>query len=214
MGQNKFTAAPIDESIGLLNKINANALTEIKNKNPKFSSILELGVIGGEKEINNEELKLRVEVSKIVLEETLKQTKEKYLPLLRAKLKRLQTIEMYSQIIIAISSTTVVGLLSQASEEYNYMDAASIAAIFSLIGAILTIILKQNSGEWAMNNQNTAGSFNSLVNHRIKAEEILREMNVLAQFIDTNIEELKELVKQCNDINRDIRIIIDNYITK
>jgi len=214
MGQGKFTSAPIDESIGLLNKINASALNDIKDRHPEFSSILEVGVIGGEKEIGNNELEVRVEVCKVALDETLKQTKDKYLPNLRAKLRRLQKIELWSQIIIVISSSTVFGLLTQDLEKEGVLYTAYFAAALSLVGALLTIILKQNSGEWSMNNQNVANSYNSLVNYRIKAEEILREINVLSQFIENNAKELKELVKQCNDINREIRIIIDNYIMK
>jgi hypothetical protein len=74
MGQGKFTTAPIDESIGLLSRINKSALDEIRRKHPEFSSILEQGVIGGEKEIDQNELAVRAEVCKVVLEETLNQS--------------------------------------------------------------------------------------------------------------------------------------------
>ena len=148
-------------------------------------------------------------MSKVTIEETLKQTKEKYLPTLRNKLRRLQKIELWSQIIIIISSSTVFGLLTQDIEKSGFLYTAYIAAILSLVGALLTIILKQNTGEWSMNNQNVANSFYSLVNSRIGAEEILRELNVLSNFIENNTNEIIDLIKRCNDVNRDIRLIID-----
>lgn len=212
MGQSKFISAPIDESIGLLNKINLTALNIIREKHPEFSSILELGVIGGEKELNINELSVKIEVCKVALEETLKQSKDKYFPLLRAKLRKLQKIELWSQIIIVVSSSTVFGLLTQDLEKNGFLYVAYIAAILSLIGALLTIILKQNSGEWSMNNQNIANSYNSLVNFRIQAEEVLRDINVMSQFINTNTDELLVAIKKCNDVNREIRKIIDNCI--
>jgi hypothetical protein len=163
MGQGKFTTAPIDESIGLLSRINKSALDEIRRKHPEFSSILEQGVIGGEKEIDQNELAVRAEVCKVVLEETLNQSKDKYLPHLRNKLKSLQKIELWSQIIIVVSSSTVFGLLTQDLENSGFLYTAYIAAGLSLVGAILTIILKQNSGEWSMNNQNVASAYSSLI---------------------------------------------------
>ena len=209
MGQGKFTTAPIDESVGLLNKINKNALENIRSKHPEFSSILELGVIGGEKDINEAELIVRVEVSKVTLEETLKQTKEKYLPHFRNKLRKLQKIELSTQIIIVIGSSAVLGALLNDIEDY-FKYAAYIGAVLTLIGALLTIILKKNSSEWTMNNLNIANSFNSLVNHRIKAEEILREITILSQFSNNNnSKELINLVYKCNLTNREIRKIID-----
>lgn len=214
MGQSKFTSAPIDESIGLLNKINKSALDEIRRKHPEFSSILEQGVIGGEKKIDKNELAVRAEVCKVVLEETLNKSKDKYLPHLRNKLKRLQKIELWSQIVIVVSSSTVFGLLTQDLENSGFLYTAYIAAGLSLVGAILTIILKQNSGEWSMNNQNIASAYSSLISFRINAEELLRELNVLAQFTETNAEKLSEVINKCNDVNREIRIIIDNYILK
>ncbi len=214
MGQGKFTSAPIDESIGLLNRINKSALDAIRSKHPEFSSILEQGVIGGEKEINNDELTVRAEVCKVALEETLNQSKNKYLPHLQNKLKKLQKIELWSQIIIVVSSSTVFGLLTQDLGNSGFLFTAYIAAGLSLIGAILTIILKQNSGEWSNNNQNIASSYTSLVNFRIKAEELFREINILTQFTENNSEKLSVVINDCNDVNREIRIIIDKYILK
>ena len=209
-----YTFAPINESVGLLNKLNNKALDEIRKKHPDFISILEPEVVQDKNRVPHSELAIRVEVCKIALEETLKQTKDIYLPLLRKKLSRLQRIEVLTQIIIVISSSTVFGLLTQDLEQSGFLYVAYIGAGLSLVGALLTIILKQNSGEWSMNNQNVAGLFNSLINNRIKAEEILRELNVLSLFIDANAGEISELINQCNETNRNIRTIIDGIIVR
>jgi hypothetical protein len=94
MGTGKFSTAPIDETIGLLNKINISALTKIQQRYPEFQSILETGVIAGVSSMSTDELNVRAEVCKITLEETLKKSKEIYLPLIRSKLKKLQRIEL------------------------------------------------------------------------------------------------------------------------
>jgi hypothetical protein len=102
--------------------------------------------------------------------------------------------------------------LASNFKEGGFKEATYLGAILSMIGALLTIFLKQNSGDWSMNNQNIAGSFNNLVNYRIEAEELLQSINVKIKFIKTNVEEIMELIKQCNDMNRKIRSIIDKYI--
>jgi hypothetical protein len=215
MGLGTQSLAPIDESIGLLNTLNKEALNKIRNANPDFRAILETGVVGGLKEISIRELTVRADISRAALEESLKQTRDKYLPHLRKKLKFLQQIELWTQIIIVVSSSTVFILLIKGVEKsgIGYVGPY-IGAGLSLVGAILTIFLKQNSGEWSMNNQNVAHSFNSLVVSRIEAEEMLSELNLQTQFIENNKDSLSDLISKCNEVNKKIRIIIDKYPDK
>lgn len=211
MGERKHAMAPIDESVGLLNIMNSDLLDDIRDKNPDYRDILETGVIAGEADISSEELKLRAELCMTTITETLKKSKEQYLPSLSKKLKRLQKIELWSQLIIVISSSAVLVLLLKEAENPGLKWGAYIGASLSTIGALLTVFLKRNSGGWSFNNQNVATAFDKLVSLRIEAEEILRQLNVKVQFIDNNADTIVELIQKCNKINKDIRNIIDRH---
>lgn len=207
MGLENTMNAPIDESLGLLNQTNSVALRNLREKYPEFKSILELGVIGGANDLEIDELRLRVEVSKLALLETLKTSKDTFLPKFRRKLKFLQKIELWAQMIIVLSSSTVFGLIGEL-EKGEFKLTSYVAGGFTLASALLTIILKQNTGEWAMNNHNIANSYGELVKLRIDAEETLREMEILSQFPENNLEKLTKFVEQSNNTNRKMLLII------
>ncbi|WP_397445967.1 hypothetical protein [Polaribacter sp. R77954] len=204
--------APIDESVGILNKLNSNALEEFRNQNPEFSEILELGVIGGESQMSLDELKIRIKVSQISLQETLKETKIKYLPYFRKKIKRLQTLELWSQIIVVVTSSTTIGLLSTNKEFDGKEIVTIVSAVLSLLGAIFSVSVNLNTGKSETGKKNVSKMFNDLITHRIEAEETLREINIKSNFITENESELIKLIESCNKTNRDIRTIIDTTI--
>lgn len=212
---NKIKEASIEESLGLLNIVNPEALKVLREEFPESQSTLFLGEVAAPRSVDTiKELKMRIKVSKVALIETIKRTKDSYLPVLKSKLQRLQKIEFWTQVIIVISSSAMFTLLIQGLEsnkELAYLGAYLSAAL-SLVGAILTIILKQNTGEWALNNQNIAKSCNDLVDYVITGEEYIQALDIQYKFVSEEaIDEIKTLINNCNALNRKMRGIVDKY---
>ena len=205
MGQGKFTSAPIDESVGLLNAINRDSLNEIRDKYPSYRSILEIGIIAGEKKIDNEELTVRAELCKLALEQAFKQIKQITLPKLRSKHRFLQRIEIVAQIIIMFSSSTILlGLITQGFANVGLLvQTVYVGAILSLISSILTLVVKRN--------KNVENDFNTLVNSTIDSEEILRDISISIQFINKNVDKIFILIEKCNTETRIMRLLIEKY---
>lgn len=208
MGFTKMSDVPIDESVGLLDFLNHSELDSFRSNNPNFKHILELGEIGGEVDVEDSELMVRAKLAKTVLTEVLHQTKERYLPQLSRKIKKLKRLELMSQIVIMISSSTIMALLLTESESKGVKYGSYVAAALSLISAILTLILKKNSGEWNFNKENQANVYETLVTKRIEAEEILQEIDLIISLKNKTLEEVSPIFKQGNELAKELKMII------
>ena len=211
MGKELYHSPSIDQSVGLLNIIGKSKLEELRARFPNHKEILEIGQIAGPEDISIDELTARYELTKTTLETTLSETKEYLIPKLRKKLKKLRTIELWSQIIILISSCSIFVLLNQNFEGSERNPFPYIAAGLSTLGALFTIFIKKDSGEWAMNNRNVANSFDSIITNRIRAEEILREITVLSKFMKDNVDKLTSMIERANTLNAEMIDVIEKY---
>lgn len=185
----------IDEMIAFLEKQQPTTIQKIRKDNPSFSAILKIGSVLGESD-NSDELKIRATVCFSATEAIIKKCDEE-LPKLKARLKGSQKLQLYGQILTAVSGASVITTLATDHKMITY-----IAGGLSLIGALVPLIVDSQKKGLDKNKQ-LDDTYSELIRMKLEAERNTKELQF---FIDNNfnVQGISEVINRCNLLCSDI----------
>ena len=189
----------IDEMIAFLEKQQPTKIQKIRKDNPSFSAILKIGSILGESD-NPDELKIRATVCFSATETIIKKCDEE-LPKLKTRLKGSQKLQLYGQILTAVSGASVITTLATDHKPITY-----IAGGLSLIGALVPLIVDSQQKGLDKNKQ-LDDTYSELIRMKLEAE---RNANELHFFIDNNfnVKGISEVINRCNQLCSEIAVLL------
>jgi len=185
----KTAVPPIDELIGFLNKYDNTQIALLKQKFPNHFKLFSEGVILGEE--YNDELEVRAESCRIALDSIVKKCDE-VIPLLKEKMKQLNVIQLFSQIIVAIGGASIFGLI----QNDGFYVVKYIAASFVLIGSIINIYFQFVSNSLLPDSNSFFKDYNGVIDCSINSQKCLFEITTLLKITQKTKEDKKELRMQ------------------
>lgn len=189
----KINEVKINESLSLLEDFNPSVINELKKSYPHLSKVFKGGImLGAEEEISkkiannssngnlsswnetkNQEAELRLKIAMSSLEVIVSKC-DSFIPNLKKKLKRLNAIQLVSQLVIAISGASLLTILStEISKSVNYLIGA-----LTLTGSLLTIYIQSKSTSITPNSKSIFKIYEDLVNLHLNAEQKLSELKI------------------------------------
>lgn len=183
--------------VSYLNTNEKNKLVTLKQKFEEFKDYLEPGVImeTDEKTTEVEEYKFRLEVCNTGLLSIFKKA-EQNISELRIRLKKLNTIQLISQLIVLLSGATILSTI-QSDFGGNYKGLKFIAPSLVLVASILTIWAKNKSESFLTGNKNLYESTSNLITLKNQANFLLAEIKILQKYF--NLENAKATIESAND---------------
>lgn len=208
MGQIKVNQdAPINEIVGLLNAYSQSELSSIQEEFPEYEKFLKPGIIMGEDEASEDEvkeLKIRTKVCKTGLKLIIQKSGE-FLPKVKSRLKLLNNVQFISQIVIAITGASIIVFLQEKHGE----SVKIIIGCLTLIAAILTLYVQHKSGTISLGENSLSKIFNDLTDYKLTAEHYLQELKIIEELnFSSSIEEVSQIIKKSNDISSEMKKII------
>ena len=190
----------INYLVRYLNNNDKNRLITLKQKFEEFKGYLEEpepGIIMGtdEKSSEIEEYKFRLEVCNAGLLSIFNKA-EQVISQLRIKLKKLNNIQLVSQLIVLLSGATILSTLqNDFDEEYKWLKF--IAPSLVLVASILTIWAKNKSESFLTGNKNLYESTSNLITLKNQASFLLAEIIITQKYF--NLEKAKATIEAAND---------------
>lgn len=179
----------------LANEI-TNGITDISRSTPNHQTI--------EESIKKEtELRLELVISslRIVTEQC-----EKVIPQLKQKIKRLNNLQLISQIIIAISGASLLTVLN--SETSKIMNL--VIGFLTLSGSLLTIYVQYKSYAMDSSSKSLLVVYEEISNLYIDADHNLAELKVYGQLeTEASANRLRELISNGNELCLRLRKLLN-----
>ena len=198
---------PVDEVVSFINRYDHKILKQLKEKDNKYSAILYLGKkLGGEE--NTDELKVRLEICLIALEKVSKICQE-VLPKLRHKVLSINRLNLFAQIIIIISSASLLKIING---DYEILKIA--VAILILTSSILTTVIQNRINSIFPNSNNIYATYDFITSKLITSQKLERELQIANQ-LNYNHFSVYELITSanelCSEFNREFYKLNLNY---
>lgn len=185
----------IDEMIAFLEKRQPQIIQKIRTENPGYLNILKEGEeLGPSTDI--EELKVRAKVCFASTEAAIKICNEN-LPVLKSKLKGVQKLQMWGQVITTIGGASVLATLA-----LKYTSITYYAGGLSLLGSLIPLILEQKNKGLDKNKQ-VDEIYTELIKLKLEAE---RNATELKFFIENNfnVQGISDVINRCNQIYAEV----------
>ncbi len=194
-----------NELIGFLKQYDKVELEQLAAKYPQYGGQLVEGITLGDEiavRSTSDILMFRLELCKKGLESVIKES-EKVIPQLKRKLRRLKNVQFYSQVLVAVSSASILVMLGKSNAIFNM-----VAAGLALLGSLLSIYVQTQSNGIGDRSQSISKAYTQLVESDIKAQKLLTEVKILHQFQDfSEIEAIHQLINDSNTICEEVRAI-------
>jgi hypothetical protein len=193
----KNSQSKINFLVSYLNNNDKNKLVTLKQKFEEFQEYLEPGIIleSNEKIFEIEEYKFRLELCNVGLLSIFKKAEQDILKS-RIKLKKINNIQIVSQLIVLLSGATIL-LTLQDDFGGNFKWLKYIAPSLVLVASILTIWAKNKSESFLVGNKNLYESTSNLITLKNQASFLLAEITILQNFF--NLERVKATIEAAND---------------
>ena len=185
----------IDEIVAFLEKKQPQTIEKIRLENPSYTHILKAGeILGTSTDI--EELKARAKVCFASTDAVVKICDEQ-LPLLKAKLKGSQKLQLWGQIVTTISGASVITTLATKHTDITY-----VAGGLSLLGALVPLVVDQRNKGLDKKRQ-LDETYTDLIKLKLEAERNKQELKF---FIDNefNVDGISDVINRCNQLCSDI----------
>jgi hypothetical protein len=195
----------INEVLGLINDRQPKLLDELRAKFNDHKEIIQLGQTLGEVgNISVNEIMVRAEVCMSGLKVVLS-TCDSNLPLLKQRLKNLGSIQVISQVIVALSGAT---LLTQ--NQTAHPQVKIIVGFLALSGSILTVFAQHKSGTILSNSQSIFSIYDKLVDNKFEAELLRQEIEIEIKIAnEENPDKLITIISDANKICLEIRKMLE-----
>lgn len=209
MGQNNVNKTPpTNEIVDFLRLYDKSKVTELESSFPEYQKLFKEGMMMGENRVEtvNEELKVRAEITKKGLQLILKKSEE-LLPKVKSKIKKLNSIQFISQVVVAISGASI---LLSLEKKFNFITP--LVGVLTLVASLLTLFIQHKSGTIAFGDNSLSQLFNELTDYKLKAERFLEEL-IIAERLDysSSIEKVSQIINESNDISLEMKKIIAKY---
>jgi hypothetical protein len=193
----------IDELVGILYLYNNDELVKYQKMFPKYYDILKPGIIAGRaKKIDDIDCFTGIGIDAL---NTIKNECAKKINKIKSKLRLQKNIMLVAQIIIMVSSCSLIGMLTL---EYSNSNTISyISAIMALGASILTLYAQNSLAAIGPYNRNIFNIYEELVKYYIEAEETVKEIEILKKNRN-NENKISNLVKKGNEISHNVKKIL------
>ena len=187
----------INEMVYVLEKLNPTKLNQIREQNPDYSEMLELGVTLGADENKDltTEIQIKAEICKESNSEILKKCDTEF-PIIKRRIKNYRKLNLLSQIITSISSAGVVSTLLAEKFE-NQKTIGLIMGTIGLFSSLIPII-----NEYVItgiNNKKINESFEDLVKYRLEIENNNKELSYFIKSKSPDYEKVSAIINNCNE---------------
>lgn len=185
----------IDEIVAFLEKNQPQTIEKLRLENPSYIHILKAGeILGTSTDI--EELKARAKACFASTDAVVKICDE-HLPLLKAKLKGSQKLQLWGQIVTTISGASVITTLATKHTDITYA-----AGGLSLLGALVPLVVDQRNKGLDKKRQ-LDETYTELIKLKLEAERNKQELKF---FIDNefNVDGISDVINRCNQLCSDI----------
>lgn len=194
---------PVDEIVGFLNSYHNETLIKLKTKYPEYREIFEIGIRAGEEKRDKRELEVRTELCVEGLKAIVLSC-EKYIPKIRKKIRTSNRLSFTAQIIILISSGSIILLLK---EDYGKLTGY-IGASLALIGSIISLIAQNRLSNLKPNSDDLIKTLEKLVSNKLEAQRILQELKISINF-QNSPETIKSIIIAGNDLSFKTQKLLD-----
>ncbi len=194
---------PVDEIVGFLNSYHNETLIKLKTKYPEYSEIFEIGIRAGEEIRDKNELEVRTELCIEGLKAIVLSCEE-YIPKIRKKIRTSNRLSFTAQIIILISSGSIILLLK---ENYGKL-MGYIGASLALIGSIISLIAQNRLSNLRPNSDDLVKTLEKLVSNKLEAQRILQELKISIKF-QNSFETIKSFIIAGNDLSFKTQKLLD-----
>lgn len=192
----------IDEMVAFLEQEQPAAIEKIRNDNPSFSDLLKTGSMLGESD-DSDELKIRATVCFSATDVIIRKCDEE-LPKLKARLKGSQKLQLFGQILTAVSGASVITTLAT-----NHKTITYIAGSLSLLGSLIPLVVESQNRSLNRNKQ-VEDTYAELTRMKLEAG---RNNTELKFFIENNfnIKGISEVINRSNQLCSDITALMLLY---
>lgn len=151
----------------------------------------------------SKENELRLKIVKSSLEVIISKCNS-FIPKLKTRLKRLNNIQLISQMIIAVSGAS---LLITLSNEAN-ISISYLIGVLTLICSLLTLYVQSKSVSMNPHSGSLFKIYDDLVNLHINAEQKLSELVIYSSLNEISDERLPKILSDSNELCIEIRKLI------
>ena len=194
----------INNIVDFLERKDKNSLEDLISRFPQFRKELK-GITLNTESPGLDELRFRVEVSRSGLQSIYTQSEKAFITL-KTRLKKLNSIQLLSQVIIIISGATILSTIQQnLGDQYNVFKF--VAPSLVLVGSILTLIAKNKSESFLTGNENLYEITSKLISYKSEAKNLLRELEILTSYFSS--ERASIIIEKANKLASEMDITIE-----
>ena len=192
----------INGIVDYLDKNDRNEIKLLESEYPEFKHLLKPGIIMGNEETYSEEAeyKFRLDVTKRGLSSALKKGNNLFQEL-TARLKRLNNIDFYSQVITLISGSAVLVMFVKGNLD-SLQELKYIAPILVLFSSLLSLYTKNKAKSFIGGNEDLYKLTNNFIGYKIEGDYLLKELDVAIKHF--SLEKAKRIVETSNNIIKNI----------
>lgn len=203
----KTNKPQINEIVNFLDTNDKKQLENLKIEFPKFQHLLEPGIMLGDDDetySEEEDYRFRLNLAKKGVQASVKRGEKRFIELDK-KLKRLNDIQFYSQVITLLSGTAILIMLDKTmGESYNWIKY--IAPILVLLSSLLSLIAK-NKAKSFLGGDKDLYKLTSEINILLAEEKsLLRDIE--SSIENFSLEKVKPLIDKTNKVIKDMDIIL------
>jgi len=189
----------INELVNYLDDNDKKQLSNLKTEFPKFKELLEPGIVLGdedEEDLVEEKYKFILTTTNRALETAFNRAAPIF-EKTRKKLKKLNRVDFYSQLVTLISGGAIlVTLQEEYQETYGYL--VYIAPSLVLIGSLLSLYAKNKARSFIGGSDDLFHLTNKYMDLKTEGKTIIRDIQVSIKFF--SIEEVKPLVDSAKTV--------------
>lgn len=214
MGKLKDSEVITKNTVELLYKMNKASYEKLKKDSVGYDYLFNLGETLGEKEINKDELLIKASATKNLLQ-TIAENTATYFKKIKASIDGYKKIELVFQIITALGGSALLITLLESFKNspkiHQWMQIGG--ALIATVGSLLSIFLNRGLGAWSFNRRNRVEDYDNLVQSKIRAEKLLRDLNPKIEIFDklADFDEIINIITQTDELAEKTVKIISDY---
>lgn len=204
----------------LLFKLNKQKHKELAKKSGDLSYVYDIGDVGGAEKTNVEALLETAKMTIETMKEFIANSHTIYKTITR-RMKVSRNLELIPEIItVLLGSSLFIYLKSTGSDTGDpQIDTGGntielFAAIATTLSGLIAIFLNRGMGKWNYNKRNLIEDYTLLPATLIDAERLMRYLIPITNNFkndESDIEELKNLLKEADDLSAKLKRIIVEY---
>jgi hypothetical protein len=184
----------IDEIVSYLQQRDPLLLQKIRLENPAYAELFKEGITLGEPDSEDfdNELRARAKICFAMVEITIRKCNE-ILPGWSSKIKSSNKLQLYGQIITAISGASVITTLAADVKSMTYVSGG-----LGLLGSLVPLIV-DSKRQGVEKNKKIDETYIAVVKLKLEVERHKQELQFFIEN-DFNVKGISDVINRCNQL--------------